>query len=367
MITPGAQPRSVESIFLAALILVVSLVFAWLVTPFFGAIVWGVVAAIMFTPLNDRLKPALGGRANLAAGATLLIILVAVILPAMLLGGALLQHASTIYAKVKAGQIDFDRSFLQLEAHLPLWMRQQLDAYGLGDLAAVRGRIAHGVASSFQTLAAQAYGIGQSTFAFFLSLGIMLYLTFFLLRDGRALAARIERSIPLLPDQRRALLGKFSTVVRATVKGSLVVAFLQGAIGGLTFWVLGIGGALLWGILMGVLSLLPAIGTAFVWAPVAVYLLVTGAVWQGVAVALCGFFIISSVDNVVKPILVGRDTRMPDYVVLISTFGGLELFGFNGLIVGPVIAALFMASWEIFSDAHASPATKLDDAGHVED
>lgn len=367
MSTSGVKPRSVESIFLAALILLVSLLFGWRVTPFFGAIVWGVVAAIMFTPLNDRLKHALGGRANLSAVATLLIILVAVILPATLLGGALLQQASTIYAKVKAGHIDFDRSFLQFEGRLPQWMRHQLDAYGVGDLAAVRGRIADGVASSFQTLAAQAYGIGQSTFAFFLSLGIMLYLTFFLLRDGRGLVARIERSIPLLPDHRRTLLATFAAVVRATVKGSLVVAFLQGAIGGLTFWALGIGGALLWGILMGVLSLLPAIGTAFVWGPVALYLLVTGAVWQGVAVALCGFFIISSVDNVIKPILVGRDLRMPDYVVLISTFGGLELFGFNGLIVGPVIAALFMASWKIFSDAHAPPDKKLGGGRDKED
>lgn len=183
----------------------------------------------------------------------------------------------------------------------------------------------------------------------------MLYLCFFLLRDGREIVAKVEHAIPLLPEYRRALFDKFAAVVRATIKGSLVVAVLQGMIGGLIVWALGIGGALLWGVLMGAFSLLPAIGTGIVWVPMALYLLATGAIWQGIALALCGFFIISSVDNVVKPILVGRDTQMPDYVVLISTFGGLELFGFNGLVVGPVIAAMFIATWEIFSrsrDAH---------------
>lgn len=347
--------RSTERNVLLALVLAVSLLFAWLVAPFLGAIVWSVVAAIMFTPLNDRLQRAFGKRPNLAAATTLLIIVVAIILPALLVGGALAQQASTVFARIATGQIDFDRSFLHFEARLPPWLRHQLAGYGLTDLAAIRDRVDAGLASSFQGLAARAYGIGQTTVAFFLSLGIMLYLTFFLIRDGWALTTRIERAIPLLPDQRRALFAQFVTVVRATVKGSLVVAFLQGAIGGLIFWALGIGNAALWGILMGTFSLLPAIGTAFVWVPVALYLLVTGAIWQGVAVALCGFFIISSVDNVIKPILVGRDARMPDYMVLISTFGGIELFGFNGLILGPVIAALFLASWNIFSSAPGSP------------
>jgi predicted PurR-regulated permease PerM len=114
---------------------------------------------------------------------------------------------------------------------------------------------------------------------------------------------------------------------------------------------LGLSGALLWGVAMGVFSLFPAIGTGLIWVPVTLYLLATGAIWQGVALGLCGFFVISSVDNIVRPILVGHDARMPDYVVLIATLGGFELMGFNGFVIGPVIAALFMAAWEIFGDA----------------
>jgi len=195
----------------------------------------------------------------------------------------------------------------------------------------------------------------------------MLYLAFFLLRDGQVMAARLEESIPLRPGLRRPLLDKIVTVIRATIKGSLVVAILQGLIGGVVFWFLGVGGALLWGIAMAFFSLLPAIGTGLIWAPVAIYLLISGDIWQGVVLILCGIFVIGMVDNVVRPVLVGRDTQMPDYMVFLSTLGGIELFGFNGFVIGPVIAALFMAVWDIFAKARRQrvPADRrrVDDSG----
>jgi predicted PurR-regulated permease PerM len=123
---------------------------------------------------------------------------------------------------------------------------------------------------------------------------------------------------------------------------------VQGTIGGIVFWFLDIRAALLAGVLMGLFSLVPAVGTGFVWAPVAIYLLATGSIWQGVTLILCGVFLIGMVDNTLRPILVGQDTRIPDYIVLVSTLGGLAIFGLNGFVVGPVVAALFLAAWEIF-------------------
>ena len=134
------------------------------------------------------------------------------------------------------------------------------------------------------------------------------------------------------------------------MKGTVVVAVIQGILGGLIFWMLGVEGALLWGLLMGFFSLVPAVGTAIVWLPVAIYLLVTGAIWQGLVLIGCGVFVIGLVDNLLRPILVGQDTRMPDFLVLIATLAGLELFGLNGFIVGPVIAALFLAVWKIIGE-----------------
>ncbi|SDA16583.1 AI-2E family transporter [Sphingomonas sp. NFR15] len=350
---PGQKTPA--GVFLLALVAAATVAFVWLIAPFAGAILWAVIAAVLFEPLNARVLGMMPRRRSGAALITLLIIVVVVVVPAMLLAGALLREATAFYARVHAGEIDIGRLFVEAQAHLPGWLRGWLRDIGLGDVDGLRTKLAQGVASSFRTVAAQVLSIGQGTFGFFVALGVMLYLTFFLLRDGHAIAARIERAIPLTDGQRAVLIGKFVAVIRATIKGSLIVAILQGATGGLVFWALGLPGALLWGVAMGVFSLFPAIGTGIVWVPVAIYLFATGAIWQGIALAGCGFFIISSVDNVVRPILVGRDARMPDYVVLIATLGGFELMGFNGFVVGPVIAALFMAVWDIFISARPAP------------
>jgi predicted PurR-regulated permease PerM len=179
----------------------------------------------------------------------------------------------------------------------------------------------------------------------------MLYLLFFLLRDGAGLAARIKGAVPLGRKVKQRLFGNFTTVIRATVKGNVLVALVQGALGGLAFWFLDVQAPVLWGVLMAFLSLLPAVGAAIVWVPVAVYFLVTGAIWQGVALTAFGVLAIGLVDNILRPILVGKDTKMPDYVVLLSTVGGMALFGLSGFVIGPVVAALFIAAWDLFASA----------------
>jgi predicted PurR-regulated permease PerM len=181
----------------------------------------------------------------------------------------------------------------------------------------------------------------------------MLYLLFFLLRDGEDLVKRVINVTPLRPAQRAALFKKFTLVVRATVKGQILVAILQGMLGGFAFWILGIHSPILWAVLMAALSLLPAIGAALVWFPVAIYLLVIGAIWQGVLLMAFGIVIISLVDNILRPLMIGQATEIPDYVVLISALGGIATFGIHGFIIGPVVAAMFIGIWDIYtSEAH---------------
>jgi predicted PurR-regulated permease PerM len=174
-------------------------------------------------------------------------------------------------------------------------------------------------------------------------------LVFFLVRDGDTIAKRITDAIPLPADQQQALISRSTAVIRAMVKGNLLVATIQGALGGLIFWLLGIHAPVLWASVMALLSLLPAGGSALVWLPVAVYLLATGAIWRGVFLLAYGTFVMGFVDNLLQPLLVGKDTQMPGYLVLISTLGGIAIFGPSGFIVGPVVAALFVAVWDIFS------------------
>jgi predicted PurR-regulated permease PerM len=272
-----------------------------------------------------------------------------VILPLAGIGAALVQEAAGVYTRLQSGEFDVRRYFQQIFDALPAWVTHVLDRFDLTNVAAVQERLSSGLLQASRFIASQAVNIGQSTFDFVVSLFVMLYVLFFWLRDGDLLARRIKDAIPLRADLQHDLFEKFTVVIRATVKGNIVVALAQGALGGLIFWILGVHAPLLWAVLMAALSLLPAVGAALIWLPVAIYFLATGAVWQGIILIAYGVLVIGLVDNFLRPILVGKDTQMPDYVVLVSTLGGLAIFGFNGFIIGPVIAAMFIASWDIFA------------------
>jgi predicted PurR-regulated permease PerM len=154
--------------------------------------------------------------------------------------------------------------------------------------------------------------------------------------------------------------------VRATVKGNVVVALVQGALGGLAFFVLGVPGAVLWGAVMALMSLLPAVGAVIVWAPVAIYFFFTGEVVKGVGLTIWGAVVIGLVDNLLRPLLVGKDTRMPDYLILVATLGGLVVFGLNGFVIGPVIAAMFLVSWDMLAKVREEQDIVVTPAGTAE-
>ena len=334
--------------FFLLLLALVTIAFIYILLPYSGAIFWGVVLAILFAPLQRRLLRETKHRSTLAALGSLLLIIVMVILPLSVITASLVNQAAAVYEMVKSGQINVGGYFVRILHALPQWMVNLLERFGLADLASLQQKLTDGAAQLSQTAAKQAIAIGSSTFDFLVSLVVMLYLLFFLLRDGPSLATRVKHAIPLGSNYKQRLFNNFTTVIRATVKGNVLVAAAQGALGGLIFWFLDVEAPLLWAVVMAFLSLLPAVGAAIVWAPVAVYFLVTGAVWQGVVLIAFGVIVIGLVDNILRPLLVGKDTKMPDYLVLLSTIGGMALFGLNGFVIGPVIAALFLACWDLF-------------------
>jgi predicted PurR-regulated permease PerM len=331
------------------LLIAVTIAFGAILWEFHGAVFWGIILAILFAPLHRKLLQRMPTRQNLAALCTLALCLVVVILPMSAITISLLQEATAIYERLRSGQLNFGMYVQQVIAALPGWAVSLLDRFNLTTLSELQERFSSVAVQASQVVATQALNIGQNTLQFVVSFGIMLYLLFFLLRDGTYLAHRIGRATPLEDSHKRQLVSKFTTVIRATVKGNIVVAASQGALGGMIFWFLGIQGPVLWGVLMAFLSLLPAVGAGLIWLPVAIYFLATGAIWQGVVLIAFGVLVIGLVDNILRPILVGKDTKMPDYVVLISTLGGMSLFGLTGFVIGPVIAALFIATWDLFA------------------
>jgi predicted PurR-regulated permease PerM len=345
------------------LLTAVTLAFAWVLYPFYGAVLWAVVVAVLFAPVHRRLLQSMQGRPSLAAAVTVLIIIAMVILPLAMIATSLVQEASSLVTKIQSGEYNLGNYLQRIFDALPAWATGLIERFNLTDLSALREKLTSGLMTGGQILAPQALSIGMNTFDFVIRLGIMLYLLFFLLRDGKALAEGIREAIPLRSEQKAALFTRFADVVRATVKGGILVAMAQGTLGGIAFWFLGIHAALLWAVLMAFLSLIPAIGATLVWLPVAIYFLATGAVWQGIGLILYGVLVIGLVDNLLRPFLVGKGSKLPDYVVLISTLGGIEVFGLNGFVIGPLIAAMFMVSWEIF--AVSKRASGDDPAGNA--
>lgn len=328
------------------LLLLVSLLFVLLLKPFWGAIFWACAISIIFNPMQTRLRKRLGDKPNRIALLTLLICVVIVVLPLMLIGTTFVQEGLALYQRIDEGEIKPSEWWQQLSEAFPM-VPQWFDRVGI-DLGSVRESLAKGAASTGKVMAEKALGAGQITFSFIINAAMMLYLAFFLLRDGRKLIELMIKALPLGDTRERKLFTKFAEVTRATVKGNLVVAIVQGALGGLIFWALSLPSPLLWGVVMAFLSLIPAVGAGLVWLPVAIYLYATGD-W-GKASILVGFgaVVIGMADNVLRPLLVGRDTKLPDYLVLFSTLGGISLMGINGFVIGPLVAALFLVVWDIF-------------------
>jgi predicted PurR-regulated permease PerM len=310
---------------------------------------------MLFAPAYRRLLPRLKQQRNLTAGLVMLLVLVVGVLPFALVTASLAREASVVYQHIDSGDWNPAVYLRGLFDALPDWVTALLERAGVADFDILQQQVTAALAQGSRFIATQAFSIGLDTFTFVARLGVTLYLSFFLIRDGDELAQLAEKALPIPLQYKPELVGKFMTVVRATVKGSLLVAAIQGTLGGIAFWFLDVKGALLWAVLMAFLSLLPMIGASLVWMPVAVYFLLAGAAWKSLVLVAYGVVVHGLVDNLLRPILVGKDARMPDYVVMITTLGGMAVFGINGFIIGPTIAAMFIAVWHLSTMAPSRP------------
>lgn len=339
------QNKLAQNSFLLSL-LGVTVLFSAILLPFSGAILWAVVVAIVLHPLQLRWTKRFAQHKNLLALAMLSICTVIVILPLLGLIVVLAQEGIAVYDQIQSGAID-PIGYFQRNAVPPPQLQQLLHRLGV-DIAPLSQLLKNAATQGGHYLATQALSFGQNTAQFLVAFALMLYLTFFFLRDGSALIRLLIRALPLGDSLEQRLLNKVSQVVIAIIRGNFTVAFVQGALGGFIFWVLDVPAPLLWGAAMMLTSLLPTVGAALIWGPVAIYFIATGSLWQGVILIGFGAGVIGLIDNFLRPMLVGRDTKMPDYLILVSTLGGISLFGLNGFVIGPLVAALFISFWDIF-------------------
>jgi predicted PurR-regulated permease PerM len=362
MTDPTPQDEPFRKPFLVALTIGITLLFLFMIRQFLMAVLLAAIFSGMAHPLYRALLDRMKQRSLLASMSTLLLILLVVGLPLLGLLGLVANQAVEVS---QAAGPWIERQISQVDD-----LDARIRSFPLLDrLPGIRGMIPTGeqvvakageaASATGRFLVGSLADLTRGTLSFFMQLFILLYAMFFFLVDGRSILDKILYYVPLSPVDEEMLLEKFVSVARATLKGSLLIAIIQGVLAGLAFFVSGIPGAAFWGTVTVVVSLIPAVGAALVWAPMVVYLLVTGHAGAGVGLLLWSVVVVSTVDNFLRPRLVGRDTRMSDLLILLSTLGGLVLFGPVGFIVGPIVAALFVTIWHLYGQAfHESPASE---------
>jgi len=339
---------NLQQAFFISLLTAVSLAFIWLISGYAMPIFWAAILAIVFHSVQKWSRGVCGDRNSLASFLTLIIILVTVIVPTMLLVSAVASEAGELYARIQSGEYDPNALIDWFEEMMPQAVGA-LDQVGLS-IEDAKERLSLLAVKGSQFIGSLAITAGQNAVRFTVMFFMMLYLLFFFLRDGEQMLEMLIKALPLGDERERSLFNKFAEVSRATIKGTLLIGIIQGSLGGLMFAFLGIKGAVFWGVMMTVLSLLPVVGASLVWGPAAIYLAINGEVGSAVVLVIFGALVIGLIDNLLRPVLVGRDTQMPDYLVLLSTLGGLSFFGISGFVIGPVLAALFLAMWAMFTE-----------------
>lgn len=341
--------------FRKSFVLVMTLAFAVLfiamISGFIEALLLaGVFSGILY-PVFSWLHFKMNGREAMASITTLFITVVAVVVPLLFLLGLVAEQAVQVSEEVSPWLEQRLNESHENEASLPTWLpfADKLEPYRddiTAKLAAMAGKTGVFLAGSLARLSG-------GTVVFFLELFIMLYAMFFFLISGPSLIRKIMDYLPLSQTDKDKMLQVGLSVSRATVKGTLIIGIIQGTLGGIGFAVAGIDAAVFWGAIMAVLSIIPGIGAMLVWAPAVIYLMLSGDTLTGTALLLWSAGVVGSIDNFLRPVLVGRDTKMPDLLILLSTLGGLTLWGASGLVLGPILAALFMTVLAIYSQVFA--------------
>ena len=340
--------KAIEQVFFLALLLLVTLAFYDLIDDFFRAIFWAAILALMFRPVHQWLMQVMPKWPALNAFLTTIAVVVAVLIPVTFVAIAVAQEAANLARDIETGNIDTESTLLWLEQRIP-FLPGLIDRFQI-DLARLQEGLAGAAIAAGRWVAGNAVTIGQNTLQFFLHLFVMLYLLFFFIKDGRAILLAIARVLPLEMELQQNLKSRFANVARATLKGTFLISAIQGVIGGISFWALDIRAPILWGVVMAVFALIPAVGPAIVWLPAAIILLASGEVAKGLILIVIGAVVIGLVDNLLRPVLVGRDARLPDYVILLTTLGGITVFGLSGVVIGPIIAALLFTVWTSLGD-----------------
>jgi len=349
-----------RGVFVGTMLLLAYLAYQ-IVAPFLFQIGWAVVLAVALAPLQERLRKRVGPTRT-ALLLTLLVVVLLVI-PFVFVVSALVQQGGQAVATLEDQLRRQGGPGAWLDAGWS-WLRARLPLLPTRD--EMLAKLASGMGGVASYMAGQAGNLLKGVMTFVLKLVITLGILFFLLRDAEVFKAALRRLLPFGREQNERLLTLTSDLVSASVTATLTIAALQGLIAGITLAVLGIEAPAVWGVVTSILALVPVVGSAIVWLPTALWLILSGSAVKGVALLLVGALVIGNVDNLVRPWLMAGTARMNTLVLLVSLMGGVSAFGFIGIVLGPLVAALLTALAGSYLLASSPPTVAPDPAAKVD-
>ena len=325
---------------------IVTILFLYLLQPFFFPIFWAAVIAGVFRPLYIRINGKLN-RPNLSTAILFLLIALIILLPAGIVGTLVFNESVQIYEKLSPDTKHMDRSIQRLINSIADNSLARLFHINKAMLIAKTTEVAQGITNYIFVHLTE---LTQNTLGLLVKFAIMLYTLFFFVRDGERFLRMVMKILPLGMGREKLLYERFIVTARSTLKVTLIIGGIQGTLGGIVFLVTDVEGALIWGLLMILMAIVPLVGCSIIWAPAGILMLLTGHIWEGVLILAVGFLVISTVDNLLRPILIGKDVAMHPLLIFLSTLGGIILFGFSGFVIGPVITSLLIAIWEMYEE-----------------
>jgi predicted PurR-regulated permease PerM len=339
------------TVFFFALLLVILYLVYLIFSPFLTAVAWAAILAIVVYPLYGWLLKVLKGRRTLAALIVTVLITLLIVFPAIRASFFLSQEtvdlARTLRSAVEGNELEAWAGKPWVKDLVLLWetVSQELALFDID----LRTSVLQGVQMASGYVASQVKAIAQNVFLFAINLVIALFSFFFLLRDGRELSEKVRSLLPMEPAHKEQLFQNIVNALFAVVHGALITAMVQGLLAGLGYWGLGLSFAILLGVTTAFTALFPIGGSFLVWFPASLYLgLVQGPLWKGIALFAWGALIVGSIDNFLKPLLIGNRLRLPVLFLFFSILGGLRMFGIIGLILGPVLLALLVALLDLY-------------------
>jgi predicted PurR-regulated permease PerM len=346
----GLRREKMARYFLLGALAITAVFFLNMIKIFILPVFLAVVVTGLFYPLYRRILKSTGNRRKISAFLCCLFIIIGFLIPVYIIGDLVAREAMEIYESTEGNVRRFINTF---ESGDSQWFNTLSESRIVTifrlDQVDWQANIEDIIKNSASMLGSVINIATRETFMLFIHIFILLFAMYYFFKDGESIIQRVKYLIPMDEHYEDEFIKKFDEMSRATIKGVMVIAIIKGGLGGLTFWIFGITGPILWGVVMVILSIIPLVGVWLVMVPAGIVMIIMGDVWQGITIILIAVVFLGNIDNVLNPILVGRDTGMHELLIFLSTIGGLSIFGIMGFLVGPMIASMLLTLLHVYS------------------